>query len=205
MAIEAPRINDARSAARALVTSRAVSFRCTQDRAASIERLHRIVIPETHRPRNPWCASSDVSEALHPYLVGFVDHERVTLQRESRVQNRFGRTRFEGHWVEDEQGTRLEGVVRPPTLWSWILGHFPVAASVAFVIFWFYLLSSLASRWTSWGWAGLALVVSIVLPIAVTGLGSARAAHEMDLIRHIGGTIGDPAEYAPSWRRWRED
>jgi hypothetical protein len=130
-------------------------------------------------------------------LRGAVDRERVDLSR--------GYARFQGRWSQDAAGTHLSGHVERSRRAMVVLVLFlaPIAALVAI---------GLRAAMTS-GWEGPALfffilpavIATVGVPLVAMGLGSARVASEIELVRAIGQAIGDPAKYAVHWRRLRDD
>ena len=113
--------------------------------------------------------------------------------------------RFRGRWVQDASGTRL-------------VGHVERSARAMLALLLFLVPVTLltfaglgAAAGASWEGPKLfflilpAVIAFVGVPLVAMGLGSARVASELELVRAIGQAIGDPEKYAVRWRRFKED
>lgn len=197
-AVRAARINDARSASRALSAKNDVAFDCVHPLDECVERLAalaRVGEPaEIVRGSEAWNVPMAPQD---PWLTGYARRDGVQLGKRH--------ARFTGSWQQDERGRlRLVG----HTERSSVAIAYLVAMSVPFGLFALF----------AWGYRGswtqgpgplilgvFGIVLFVVFPLVVMYLGSARVASELELVRTIGAAIGDPETYASRWRRWREE
>jgi hypothetical protein len=130
-------------------------------------------------------------------LAGSAGHDDVDLT--------WKYAHFRGRWVQDASGTRL-------------VGHVERSRRAMFVLFLFVVPVALltlaglgAAAGASWEGPKLfflilpAVIAFVGVPLVAMGLGSARVASEIELVRSIGQAIGDPEKYAARWRRFTDD
>jgi len=193
-----PGLNDSRAAARALSARNAVTFECVHSLDACREKLAEISTPLARvTPLTTQEAYRMPMRPQPPALQGTVDREHVDLGCEY--------ARFRGRWVQDASGARLVGHVERSGRVIHVLLLF--VAPVALLT----LVGLAAAADASWEGPKLfflilpAVIAFVGVPLVTMGLGSARAASEIELVRTIGQAIGDPGKYAVQWRRWREE
>lgn len=130
-------------------------------------------------------------------LPGSIDAQGVDLS--------WKYARFQGRWVQDAAGLRLAGHVERSRRALLGLALFMVP------VFVFVLIGLRAAAASAWEGPALfflilpAVIAFVGVPLLAMGLGSARVASEIELVRTIGEAIGDPRQYASRWRQWRED
>jgi hypothetical protein len=133
----------------------------------------------------------------HARLAGSAGRDDVDLSWEY--------ARFRGRWVEDASGARLVGHVERSRRAMVALLLFLVPVTLLT----FAGLGAAAAE--SWQGPKLfflilpAVIAFVGVPLVAMGLGSARVASEIELVRTIGQAIGDPEQYAVRWRRFRDD
>lgn len=130
-------------------------------------------------------------------LPGMVGHDDVDLS--------WHYARFRGRWVQDASGTRLAGHAERSS--RAMLGLLLFLVPVALLT----LVGLGAAAGASWEGPKLfflilpAVIAFVGVPLVAMGLGSARVASEIELVRTIGQAIGDPEKYAVRWRRFKDD
>jgi hypothetical protein len=182
-------ISSTGDAARALGARNAIAFDCVHPLEECMRRLSDLAVDPLGP--NPPNAAGDVEFRAPRPIV------RATAEA---VEIEWSKARFNGRWVSNPQGTRLEGTITSH-------GNAMLLTTLFLLVLGFSVLGLIggAEGTGLWFLVVPALLVVVGLPLLVSALGSARVASEIELVRLIGVAIGDPGKYAVQWRSWRED